>query len=400
MDLENQKKLYNLFKQNYLEKKYINKKEIIKEIGFTQSTINKYFLKIVDLYIKKIDVDNFEIINFIDVCETDFLNSISQSKELRQYKQEESHYKRLKQKSYDQFCIAIEIYNKPILPNKMEVFSILLANAWELILKAKFIKNNQNIYFNKDREETMSMINIVRKEFTGSKLGIKDNLECLIKIRDKATHDLINLEIEKSTFSRMFQAAVINYINFYEEHFGNLSVLKENKGMLSIVIDSKDEQIIIKNKYLENEIIDLNNFVKEIELLESSHKNDSNFIVSIDYRLKFADKNDNEITIKQSPSSQEAIIIEKEKNIRDIYKYDFKGILNEIQQYLLITKKDIKFNKYNLNKINKKFNLQEQHMYCSKNALQIKDIQTTKLYYTEKYLNFIKKIINNEKEDI
>ncbi len=61
--------------------------------------------------------------------------------------------------------------------------------------------------------------------------------------------------------------------------------------MLSIVIDSKDEQIIIKNKYLENEIIDLNNFVKEIELLESNHKNDSNFIVSIDYSLKFFEKN-------------------------------------------------------------------------------------------------------------
>jgi len=39
---------------------------------------------------------------------------------------------------------AIELYNKPGFPYRMETFAILAINAWELLLKAKWIKENDN----------------------------------------------------------------------------------------------------------------------------------------------------------------------------------------------------------------------------------------------------------------
>ena len=39
---------------------------------------------------------------------------------------------------------AIEIYNKPDFKYREETFSILMINAWELVLKAKKIKDNNN----------------------------------------------------------------------------------------------------------------------------------------------------------------------------------------------------------------------------------------------------------------
>ena len=39
---------------------------------------------------------------------------------------------------------AIEIYNKPDFKYREETFSILMINAWELVLKAKKIKDANN----------------------------------------------------------------------------------------------------------------------------------------------------------------------------------------------------------------------------------------------------------------
>ncbi|MBU3654779.1 MAG: DUF3644 domain-containing protein [Alphaproteobacteria bacterium] len=39
---------------------------------------------------------------------------------------------------------AIELYNKPSFLYREESFSILMTNAWELLLKAKLISQNKN----------------------------------------------------------------------------------------------------------------------------------------------------------------------------------------------------------------------------------------------------------------
>lgn len=39
---------------------------------------------------------------------------------------------------------AIEIYNKPDFKYREETFAILAINSWELLLKAKWLKDNDN----------------------------------------------------------------------------------------------------------------------------------------------------------------------------------------------------------------------------------------------------------------
>lgn len=42
-------------------------------------------------------------------------------------------------------CLAaIEIYNKPLFPHREEVFAIMMTNAWELLLKARLLKEGGN----------------------------------------------------------------------------------------------------------------------------------------------------------------------------------------------------------------------------------------------------------------
>ena len=50
----------------------------------------------------------------------------------------------LLEKSVHAALSAIEIYNKPDFKYREESFSILMVNAWELLLKARILQRNKN----------------------------------------------------------------------------------------------------------------------------------------------------------------------------------------------------------------------------------------------------------------
>lgn len=111
---------------------------------------------------------------------------------------------------------AIEVYNKPDFRYREETFSILMLNAWELLLKAKLVLENGNrlrcilvyetratkkgrpskkTYLRKNRSgnlQTKSLGQVIvaldadaKSRLSGS---VKSNLDALIEIRDNAVH--------------------------------------------------------------------------------------------------------------------------------------------------------------------------------------------------------------------
>jgi hypothetical protein len=55
-----------------------------------------------------------------------------------------SRSKELLSRSVAAMVSAIEIYNKPDFLYREETFSVLAINSWELLLKAKYLKENDN----------------------------------------------------------------------------------------------------------------------------------------------------------------------------------------------------------------------------------------------------------------
>jgi len=53
-------------------------------------------------------------------------------------------YEHLLENSIHAMLSAIEIYNKPDFKYRGQVFSILLVNSWELLLKAKILNDNND----------------------------------------------------------------------------------------------------------------------------------------------------------------------------------------------------------------------------------------------------------------
>ncbi|MFN3918630.1 MAG: DUF3644 domain-containing protein, partial [Flavobacteriales bacterium] len=110
---------------------------------------------------------------------------------------------------------AIEVYNKPDFKYREETFSILMINSWELLLKAKIIKENngdlKSIYImipkvGKKGNKLKTLTPDLNRSFNPKTIGlpkclticveepiklnatVKENIFLLMEIRDTAIH--------------------------------------------------------------------------------------------------------------------------------------------------------------------------------------------------------------------
>lgn len=151
-------------------------------------------------------------------------------------------------------CLSsIEIYNKPDFKYREETFSILMINAWELMLKAKILKDNaDNIdsitVFEEKPDPSGAMARAPKLSRSGNAItyGLdymvkqleqrreisqrcQKNLEALTEIRDNAVH-FINKDLH---FSKKIQeiglASLKNYIFYVKGWFsGEIDLSKYN----------------------------------------------------------------------------------------------------------------------------------------------------------------------------
>ena len=137
-------------------------------------------------------------------------------------------YTRLRDNSKSAMMAAIELYNKPNFEYRDECCTILLINAWELILKALLSKNKVRIYYykRKHNEEyrTFSLRDSLKKvePFFPKDLeykGVKSNLEHLVAYRDKAIH-FYNVADISSIIYNLAQASIKNYSDLLRQSFG------------------------------------------------------------------------------------------------------------------------------------------------------------------------------------
>lgn len=115
------------------------------------------------------------------------------------------------------FMAAIEIYNKPAFAYREETFSILLLNAWELLLKSKILADNgdrlsslfvretrklasgkrsKKEYLKRNRAKNPMTVSVqeaiarLNKAQLQVPQALNDNLDALVAVRDNAIHYL------------------------------------------------------------------------------------------------------------------------------------------------------------------------------------------------------------------
>jgi len=133
--------------------------------------------------------------------------------------------KNLLRNSIAAYFAAIEIHNKPQISYRYETVSLLIVNAWELLLKAyirKYIKHRSifvdgkyTIGLSKALEYVSDHINSVTP---GRFIAIRDNLIQIDNYRDDIVH-FYNESLKPCVFALIARSA-LNYVDFVKEHFG------------------------------------------------------------------------------------------------------------------------------------------------------------------------------------
>lgn len=203
---------------------------------------------------------------------------------------------------------AIEIYNKPDFKYREETFAILAINSWELLLKAKWLKENSNkirsLYvMEKVKKKDGTPRKKLSIKLTGSGnpfthsleyLTIKleevgalnplarQNIDALREIRDSSVHFYNRNMLFAIRLQEVGSACVKNFVNALKEWFDyDLSSYNFYLMPLAFVGNTSCMSIVSLNK-------EEANLVKYIASLDAANDPDSNYSVSVNVELRFS----------------------------------------------------------------------------------------------------------------
>ena len=263
---------------------------------------------------------------------------------------------RLLNKAESALISAIEIFNKPDFHYREETFAILALNAWELLLKAKYLADNGNdlrsIYVYEHRRtksgefskkwylkrnragnaHTLGLGQII-SEIDKAHPGLlpkqlRDNLDALIEIRDNAVH-FVNpsaelskrvLEIGTATvknfieFSRLFFSRDLSRYNLYLMPIGFVSA----PGNASAVAVTSDEQRL--SDYLQ----------RLVSEQDSSDSGDYHVALAIDLSFRRVSGGGvGYVGLSTDPNAPKVHL--SEENIRHTYPWDYSELTRRLK---------------------------------------------------------------------
>ena len=272
-------------------------------------------------------------------------------------------------KSEEAFLMAIEIYNKPTINYRLEGFSFFICNAWELLLKAKMLKENEKIYYQDKPTRTISLTNCITHIFTNDKNPIRKNLEIIISLRNTSTHFIIK-ELE-NIYLPFMQACVINYSQKLFEFFERDITNRINSSFLTLAINNEE---ISEEKILSvygNNIFEKYCKIKgETDNIISSNQNDK-LAIKIDINLKIVkDKKDAQTTFRIAQDGEEPISIVKELRDTNLtHCFNQKRVRAIIVENLKRKGINIKLTQYDFQLICDKFDLKQNEKFFYKHEL-------------------------------
>ncbi|HDZ9245429.1 DUF3644 domain-containing protein [Vibrio cholerae] len=301
--------------------------------GYNPKSVGKYISeKLNGTYIFKSDKGGWVSEGLSQVSNDDFIRLMSQSTSARKLTPNEKMYQKLIKRSLDAFILALEVYNRPSLSNRVEAFTIMMVNAWELFLKAEILDalGSEKVFYKNGRSISISDALPLRLQNNDP---VRLNIETLIQLRDQATHLLIP-ELQPQ-LSRLFQANVLNYQERYRNQMGNSPLAGQSVGMLSLVLDGPEPEIgVIKECYGDITASEVASFLKQFET-NAKEINSDKYSISIEYKLALTKNPSNaDLTLSVGYNGQQAVIITQAKDLNTTHPHTTNEAINKINSIL------------------------------------------------------------------
>ena len=305
---------------------------------------------------------------------------------------------RLVDKSVEAYIIALETINRISIQYRIETFCYLICNAWELLLKAKIIEDarrTDSIYYKTQHENpkrSLSLQDCLKRIMPNEKDPIRRNVERVKELRDEATHLVIG-QIPSEVIS-LFQASVVNYHNRLTTWFGMSLTDRVPGGMMSIVYDMSPDQSDMTDKRLRRKLgVDTATFLARY-CAELKHESDdlekpTQFMIGIDYRLVLTNKpSEADITLVSGPGGELTQLIEVPKDPSRSHPFRQKEVIEKLNEVLI----DSKINQYDIQCINKTYNIKSKSEYFYQGQVKGSPAQ-----YSQNFVSWVVRQYNKDR---
>jgi len=250
---------------------------------------------------------------------------------------------------------AVDSYNKTLFPYKQEVFVILMTNAWELLLKAKWIQSHGNdirsIYvkqkngrYKRNRSGNIMthdiayLLNQMRSN-TEIPLNVYHNIMALIEIRDNAIHLYVSPHLRVQIHS----VALATTRNFY---------LLARNWFGEDTVKPLENAIIQPLSFIQPEVVEFHGMKSEervyhfLRRLSETQEEDNDFFVTAEVRFKFIRSKQSEgaLSVKLSPGDPNALPVElTEEQWREKFPWDYGELVERLRSRYENFKKNREF---------------------------------------------------------
>lgn len=329
-------KAFDFFSEKKLTKKHFSLDEVADRTGWGKSTVRTYLTKKWSTFIVKDESGLFVSAKFDSFTLPSFIKHHSQNENIPR-----SFYENILEKSISACITAIEVYNKPDFKFREESFSILMINAWELLLKARILSLNNDdkdaIYLKSKgviettesgSPKTISItkaINILCGNGNLKNIVI-DNIKLLIEIRDHSVH-FIHDDMSLSTKIQCIGTASLkNYMTLAMDWF-DYDFRKYNFFLMPVSLYhlSDIESFSVSNN-------STGNLKSYLDKMEESHKDDDDPNFSISLRLStklIKTSSDDSIDFSMTNNPKATSIIFTEEDMLKRYPLTYDAMVNK-----------------------------------------------------------------------
>lgn len=312
-------------------------------------------------------------------------------------------YKSLLDKSLAAAVSAIEVYNKPDFKYREETFALLMVNAWELLLKAKVLKDNKNVLKSiyipaktttKDNRKIKRFFPRVNRSGNPMTIDIfvaldrafvdkvlKGNIELLVEIRDNAAHFANSEKLFQKKVLEIGTATLRSYVTVQREWFDeDLSRYNFYLMPLSFFHPFEFESQSIGKLDKQQK-----NLLTYIKRKERTHPSDEGRVHNISLALetrfvKSGSPTAFSVKYSDDPSAM-AVRIEEEQIFKDKYPFSYDILVHKCRVRYKDFKQNVVFSKYK-----KQLENMPEFKYARPRYLDFVKKKGMKMYYSPEIL--------------
>jgi len=294
---------------------------------------------------------------------------------------------------------AIETYNKPNFSGREQIFSILIVNAWEALLKSKILKDERNniksLYirtgrYYKRRRNNGPYITIDISEamrICSLAPAVDENLSSLIAIRNTATHLTVpSARLPLLTFM-LGSATLRNYSKLLKEWFG-IGLNEYNFYILPLGFSYPFQALSALDLQREPEDVVL--IMKDVVATQDKHLDAEGFffVCELETKLISAKKItiDHDLTARIDQSGETAIV-ERLTRVTDRYPFTYTEAWNKIKSELAYVKQTT-FNTFIADQNVKSDPRYATYNYMNKKSELSGPNRNTPILYNEEFIRF------------